>query len=538
MTRPAPRSPKTRSPKTRSPKTRPSKGRPPEDRSLEDRALNGLSPKGRSEVPKGPSPQGVARRRGRLRRLALAGTACAILSTGMGPSFSSPALPPSGSGAPTAGKPRALNLLLVGLDTRAGLSKRTRDRLHAGGKACECTDVMMLVHLSKDRRRASVVSIPRDSYVPFAPHREQNGHTLASHRGKINAAHAHGGAELTVRTVRQATGVRVDHYLETDFAGFVQAVDRIGGARVCTRKPLRDVNSGLDMAAGEHWTDGVRTLRYVRARHVAPPGDLGRVRRQQQLMAGMVERLASPAVAGNPVELLRAARALRGTVRTDPGLTLPRLLRLGRELRGLDGDHMEFATVPIKEFDHRVPTWGSTLTWDEPRARVLFRALREDRPFRDEPRLSPPPGTRPVGMEPARIPVRVEGGGAAADQLRHDLRANGFALESGTGATSSVAPSVPEPVQARPGRRTEIRYEPGREREAEALAAALPDAALRPVRGHGRVFTVVTGSGTRVERIVYDRSSVEGAPVTGTALDCDATGGTAKRLTPEQGPPR
>lgn len=474
--------------------------------------------------------------RSRIRRLVLAGSACALLAAGMAPSFSSaPAPSGPGDGIPGEGEPRALNLLLMGLDTRAGLTKKERDRLHVNGKACECTDVMMLVHLSKDRRRASVVSIPRDSYVRFAPHREQNGDTLTTHRGKINAAHDHGGADLAVRTVEQATGVRIDHFLETDFAGFVHTVDRIGGARVCTKKPLRDVNSGLKMAAGEHHTDGGQALRYARARHVSPPGDLGRVRRQQQLVAGVVERLANPAVIDDPLELLRAARALRGTVRTDPGLTLPSLLRLGRELRGLDGDHMEFATVPIEEFDHRVPVWGSSLTWDGPRARVLFRALREDRPFRDEPRLSPPPGKRPVGLEPARIPVRVEGAGAAADQLRRELGENGFALESAATPASPAASPVPDPVQARPGRRTEIHYEPGREREAEVLAAALPDALLRPVPNHGRILTVVTGSGTKVAPIVYDRSSVEGAPVTGTALDCDATGGTAERLTPDEG---
>ncbi|MDJ1131125.1 LCP family protein [Streptomyces iconiensis] len=441
---------------------------------------------------------------------------------------------PLTDGKGDARESRALTFLLVGLDTRAGLSRERRDDLNVNGDACECTDVMMLLHVSRHRDRVSAVSIPRDSYVRFAPHREKNGSHLTSHRGKINAAHAHGGRELTVRTVQQATGLRIDHYLETDFAGFVAAVDRLGGAPVCTKKPLHDINSGLDMPAGHHHTDGRQALRYVRARHVSPPGDLGRVRRQQQLVAGLLEQLANPRIADHPFGLLRTARALRGTVATDPGLTMSRLARLGGELRGLDGDDMEFATVPLKKFDHRVPTWGSTLTWDEPRARVLFRALREDRPFRLEPRLSPPPGVRPVGLEPGRVPVRVEGGGAAADRLRTALRENGFALMTGPPQAAPDTLDTVDPVVARPGRRTEIRYEPGREREAEVLAAALPDARLRAVRGQGRVLTVLTGSGTRVRKIIYDRSSVEGAPVTGTALDCDATGGTGKRVEPTE----
>lgn len=473
---------------------------------------------------------------GRLRRLALAGTALAALTCTMapvGPASGAPDPQPTDPPAfdadavdsvlrkqPATGPARPLNLLLVGLDSRAGIPREVRDRLHVNGEACDCTDVMMLLHISRDRQRVSVVSIPRDSYVRYAPHKDP-GTGTTSHRGKINGAHAHGGAPLTVRTVEQATGLRIDHYLETDFTGFVKTVDDLGGARVCTRKPLRDVNSGLDMAAGEHFTDGRTSLRYVRARHVSPPGDLGRVRRQQHLLAGMLQRLTSDEVAGSPIATVRAAQALRRTVRTDSGLGLHRLLRLAGELRGLRADRSEFATVPIEEFDHRVPEWGSTLTWDEPRAKAMFAALRKDRPLRSDPRLAPPPGVRPVGVSPALIRVQVEGGGDEGPRLEKELRSSGFAVvgRMDTGATA--------PGGGRDGELV-ITHAPGRERDAEVLAAALPDARVRAEAGHSDVLTVRPGATrTKVAKIVFDRSSVEGAPVTGRALSCDPSGGAA-----------
>ncbi|MGH3309234.1 MAG: LCP family protein [Streptomyces sp.] len=471
------------------------------------------------------------------RRVALAAAFCAALTCGatLDAGFAGGSTPvPPGlsdaaatalSGLPERGRPArgpGMNILLVGLDRRAGLSQATKDRLHVNGQQCDCTDVMMLLHISADRDRVSVVSIPRDSYVRFASHRDTgkgfgkitNGTTR--HLGKINSAYAHGGPSLTVRTVERVTGVRVDHYAEADFTGFVDAVDRLKGARVCTNKPLRDENSGLRLLAGTHLLDGDKSLRYVRARHVHPPGDLGRVRRQQRLLAEMLTSLTSDKVAGNPVALLRAATALAGSVRTDSGLTPGRLSRLGRELHGLTARRTEFATVPMSEFDRRVPVWGSTLAWDEPRARALFADLRADRPITGNPATGPEPGARPVAFPPEKISVRVDGRGEAARRMAQDLRDNGFhVLDERRGGAGGTR-----------GGRTEVSFDPHFVREAETVAAALPGAVLRPVpvsgTEHLEVFSVRPGTeGTEVSDVDVDRSSVEGAPVTGDTLDCD-----------------
>lgn len=211
----------------------------------------------------------------RLRRRHAVAAAALLITTlaGAAPAGAGAA---EGRSAPAAGhgsgqgvgKGSGTNLLVAGLDRRSGMSRKEIQRLHVGGQECGCTDVLMLVHIAADGRRLSVVSLPRDSFVPFARHDHP------AHSGKINGAYAHGGRDLTVRTVERATGLRIDHYMEADFRGFVAAVDGLGGAEVCSDRPLRDENSGLDLAAGTHDVDGRHALRYVRARHLNPPGDL------------------------------------------------------------------------------------------------------------------------------------------------------------------------------------------------------------------------------------------------------------------------
>jgi LCP family protein required for cell wall assembly len=396
-------------------------------------------------------------------------------------------------------------LLLVGVDDRSGLTRRQQRDLHVGGKGCNCTDTMMLLHLSEKGDRVGVVSIPRDSYVPFARPGDRARHSRpVPEAGKINGAYAAGGPALTVRTVEQATGVRVDHYLEADFAGFTAAVDTVGGATVCTAKWLRDTAAGLDLAPGTHRLDGRGALRYVRARHLAPSGDLGRVRRQQRFVAEALRALADR----DPATLAGTAAGLLRTLRADEDLGVPELLSLARALAAVPPGRTEFATVPIAEFDHRVPGWGSTLRWDRPRAARLFAALGADRPLTGEDAYALPGPGVPVAWSPADITVRVSGPGA--DAVRQGLRGSGFRVLAGGDTAAGPAPA-----------RTEVRYDPYWQRRAETVAAALPGARMLPVDGHGPTFAVRPGGArTRVERVVHDRSSVEGAPVTGDRLAC------------------
>ncbi|MFJ6799063.1 LCP family protein [Streptomyces sp. NPDC091268] len=389
------------------------------------------------------------------------------------------------------------NILVVGIDSRAGLSKAEKNRLNVGGKGCNCTDVMMLVHLSADERRASVVSIPRDSYVTYPEDRAE------PRSGKINGAYAIGGSDLTIRTVEKVTGLHVDHYLETGFTGFEQAINALGNAVICTDQPLQDVNSGLDITAGVHEVDGRGSLRYVRARHVANPGDLGRVRRQQRFTTNLLTRLTAREAFAGPLATARTVRTLLKSVRTTPKTSLQDLVRIGMVLGRLQPRQREFVTVPIRVFDHRVPGVGSTLLWDEPRSNALWSALAADRPVTGDPRIQPPSGTP---ARPEKLQARVDD--AAVAQA---LRSAGFQVTD-TSATAPAARHTGPPV---------IRYAPGSENGATTLAAALPGARLERVPGHDAGFDVVLGTDpVTVRKVRYDRNTVEGAPTSGHQLAC------------------
>ena len=174
-------------------------------------------------------------------------------------------------------RPRAgngMNLLLVGTDGRDKIDREEKRKYRLGGAPCHCTDTIMLVHLSADRERATIVSLPRDTYTELPEHRDPaTGAERAAHPVKLNAAYAEGGPSLTVRTVERMTGVKVDHYLEVDFTSFMKTVDTLGGVQICTARPMKDSYTGLDLAAGTHWLDGGQALRSTCAHAIStrPP---------------------------------------------------------------------------------------------------------------------------------------------------------------------------------------------------------------------------------------------------------------------------
>lgn len=309
------------------------------------------------------------------------------------------------------GQHSGLNFLLVGTDRRAGLTKREIRDLHVGGTSCNCTDTMLLLHIAESRRRATLVSIPRDSYVAFPPHDEPGTpKRMVSHFGKINSAYAHGGPRLTVQTVEQATGVHLDHYVEIDFSGFVRTVNALGGVEVCTERRLYDQRAGLDLAAGRHTLDGAGALRYVRARHVDADSDLGRVRRQQRFLAEVVKKLTATGMLMNPEKLNKTVGTALDSVRADTQLRGKDLVRLGNAMRDLSPRDVELASVPISNMDYQVPGWGSTVKWNQPAAKRLFTAVRKDRPIDGLPDLKV---TR-AGRELTRAGRGVAGSGKDA----------------------------------------------------------------------------------------------------------------------------
>ena len=287
----------------------------------------------------------------------------------------------------------AQNYLLVGSDTREGLTKEQLKLLRVGSTKTAAggrSDTMLLVHISKARDKAMIISLPRDSLVTIPAHRSSDGKKdIGVSKSKINAAFAWGGAPLLIQTVELATNLRIDHYVEINFAGFAGIVDALGGIQVCTKKDIDDPKSHLVLPAGVHTLNGVESLKYVRTRDFDGLGDIGRMQRQQQFMSSVLRKATSTGVLLNPIKLVNFFNAAIATVKTDSGLNESDLLTLAKQLRNLSASKVRTLTVPLGNANGFEPGIGSVVTWDSVLAPELFQRLRDDLPIVDEVTPSP-----------------------------------------------------------------------------------------------------------------------------------------------------
>ena len=284
---------------------------------------------------------------------------------------------------------KALNYLLVGSDTREGLTKEQLKLLRVGSTktaAGSRSDTMLIVHISKARDKATIISIPRDSLVTIPEHPSSLDKTkiIPAAKGKINAAFAFGGPSLLIQTLEDETGIRIDHYIEIGFAGFAGMVDALGGIEVCTKRDIDDPGSHLVLPAGVHTLNGVEALKYVRTRDFDGMGDLGRMQRQQQFMSAVLRKVTSTGVLLNPIKLVNFFNAAIATVKTDSELNKSDLLTLAKQMKNLSSSNVRTLTIPLGNVNARVPGIGSVVTWDKELAPELFNRIREDLPLIDE----------------------------------------------------------------------------------------------------------------------------------------------------------
>ncbi|MGW1158516.1 LCP family protein [Streptomyces sp. NPDC002519] len=387
---------------------------------------------------------------------------------------------------PAAG--HGMNVLLVGTDGRDRITEKERRTFRLGGAPCHCTDTIMIVHLSADRDRATVVSLPRDSYAQVPTHPgHATGQRQDTHPIRLNAAYAEGGPNLTVRTIENMTHLKIDHYLEVDFVSFMKTVDVLGGVRVCTPQPLKDRYTGLDLPPGTHLLGGGQALQYVRSRHVDGASDLGRMQRQQRFLAALIDQATSSGVLLNPLRFREVTRVALGSVRADPGFGTDQLLELGRAMRNFSPRSSEFTTVPIGEVAYEVKGLGSTVKWDDAKARALFASLRDDKPLASpRPPRKKGPAAVEVEVDPQQIRVQVENG-TATEGL-------GKRVDDGLAATGFRTTRRPVNAADQAARRTVIVYDPRWDRSAKSLEAALPGSELRATPGQGPTLKVIAGT--------------------------------------------
>lgn len=286
----------------------------------------------------------------------------------------------------------AVNYLVVGSDTREGLSRAEIKRLKVGGTevaAGKRSDTMLLVHISKKRDKAAIISIPRDSYARIPEHENSQGKLIPAAYSKINSSYNWGGAPLLIQTFEEMSGLRIDHYVEVNFVGFVRMVDALGGVEICTKRDIDDPKSHLVLPAGRHILDGVDSLKYVRTRQFDGLGDLGRMKRQQEFAGAMLRKATSAGVLLNPVKMLDFVNSALDSVVTDEGLNQGDLLTLGKQLRNLSASSVRTLTIPLKYYNYSKNGVSAAVLWDPVLAPELFDRIKNDEALLDKVKADP-----------------------------------------------------------------------------------------------------------------------------------------------------
>jgi len=266
---------------------------------------------------------------------------------------------------PVAFTSAGTNWLITGSDSRAGLSKKEENQLALGHDISGSrSDTILLLHVPANGTRPTLVSLPRDSYVPIPGH----GYN------KLNAAYALGGPKLLLQTVQNVTGLPVSHYMGIGFGGLVSVVNDVGGVRMCLPAPMKDPKAGLNLKAGCQTLNGDQALGFVRTRNFAI-SDLQREQDQRILIKGILSKMTSPGTLANPFAVIPAANGAASAITIDQGTGLTQLISVAFALR-----NPVTTTVPIA--NPNLPTAaGSAVQWNHTEATQFFSDLAHDQPL-------------------------------------------------------------------------------------------------------------------------------------------------------------
>lgn len=270
---------------------------------------------------------------------------------------------------PAAGE--GTNYLIVGSDSREGLTEDQRDELHTGDAEGQRTDTIMILHTGE--HGSTLVSLPRDSYVTIPPFTGSvTGNRIPEQQQKLNSAYSFEGPELLVRTVEYNTGLHIDHYAEIGFGGFANVVDALGGVEMCFDEPVKDRNSGADFEAGCHQLNGAEALAFNRQRYQEPEGDLGRTKNQQEFLGTIADQAASPATLLNPFRLYPTMGASLDSLIVDKDMSLWKLRSMFWAMRGATK-----MNIPVADPGYASEV-GSAVLWDKEQTELLMEQLRND----------------------------------------------------------------------------------------------------------------------------------------------------------------
>jgi LCP family protein required for cell wall assembly len=246
------------------------------------------------------------------------------------------------------------NILLVGSTTRCGLKVQNKAYgLCSEGVTGVNSDVVMILHLNLTTNQVSVLSLPRDLFVPNA---------RVDGANKIDAA-LYNGPDQLVKAIQEDFGIPINHYVELNFDTFADVVNVLGGIKMYFPMSVFDAYSGLYVRTpGCIQLNGTRALQVVRARHlqIRYPGDstnyrtwpqealsdLARIRRDHEFLKVLADAVKAKGIA-NPLTDQRLATSVARYLTVDQGLTTETLLGLAEHFHGVSVATVPELTVPV-----------------------------------------------------------------------------------------------------------------------------------------------------------------------------------------------
>ncbi|WP_248961807.1 LCP family protein [Sphaerisporangium perillae] len=320
----------------------------------------------------------------------------------------------------------ALNVLLVGSDSRAGDNKKYGQHMSGEG---ERTDTIILLHVSPNRDKATLISFPRDSMVQIpACKNARTKVALPPRLDMINSAFNEGGMACTINTIEANTNIRVDHYIKVDFTGFKAIVDALEGIEICVPTAVDDRQAKLHLTAGKQTVKGETALAYVRARHSLGDGsDISRIKRQQIFLSQVIKKATSGDTLTNPAKLLNLVKAGAHSVVMDPQLDVDTLIQIAQSARSLTAKGVKFVTVPWEPY----PADKNRVQWKQPDAGRMFESLRTDIEVTPsaKPSASSSSGPAKPAIKPSQVRIQVVNGTnttGKAKEVAEALAAQGF----------------------------------------------------------------------------------------------------------------
>jgi LCP family protein required for cell wall assembly len=350
----------------------------------------------------------------------------------------------------------ALNILLLGSDNRQG-----HNGVIGGRTGCNCSDTIMLAHISPGRGQVTVVSIPRDTMVPLyacspwdgLPGQQADPYAVE----RINATLAYGGPECTRETVEQQTGVYVNDVIELDFTGFTRVINDLGGVNICVPFAIHNVislagGSGLNISAGYHHIWGKVALQFWRTReNIADGSDIDRIARDQYMLAQLVKGVLHSGLLHSPSKMYKVLGDVASNMVTDASDI--DLLHIATSLAGISTSHVQFITAPWVTY----PPDPNEVEFAQPQADAVFWAIAHDTKLpkitkktkqrAKGPVTTPSVGTaaQPLTVSPTQVKVMVLNGSSGADltsSAAAALTSRGFTVV-GTGYAPTTSYTTP-----------------------------------------------------------------------------------------------